>query len=97
MVTLNREVSRDAECLYLKSADENRKAAVGLKGSHVQIGNEVHNTHRPRHKSDLVLLIPQELDHLEKGTLLRLWSWDERYDELNDIFRERIKASMRRN
>lgn len=81
MVTLNREVSKDAECLYLKSADKNRKAAVGLKGSHVQIGNEVHNPHCPCHKRDLVLLVPQELDHLEKGTLLlRLRSWHERYD-----------------
>lgn len=70
MVTLNREVFRDAECLYLESADEDRQAAVGLKGSHVQIGNEVHDTHRPRHKRDLVLLVPQELDHLEERTLL---------------------------
>lgn len=66
-ITLNRKVSRNARCLYLKSADKDRKAAVGLKGSHVQIGNEVHDTHRPRHKRDLVLLVPQELDHLETG------------------------------
>lgn len=68
-VALKHRVSRDAERLYLESADEDRKAAVGLKGSHVQVGNEVHDTHCPRHKSDLVLLVTQELDHLEKGAV----------------------------
>lgn len=81
-VTLNCEFSRDDECLYLESADEDRKAAVGLKGSHVQIGNEVHDTHCPCHKSDLVLLIPQELDHLETAMLLtKSCSWYNKYDK----------------
>ena len=50
--------------VYLQSADEDGKAAVGLKGSHVQVGDEVHHPDCPRHKGDLVLLVPQELDHL---------------------------------
>lgn len=62
--------------LYLESADEDRKAAVGLKGSHVQVGNEVHNPHCPCHKSDLVLFVAQELDHLDWAIKpIRIQSW----------------------
>ena len=50
----------------LQSADEDGKAAVGLEGSHVQVGDEVHDSHRPGHKGDLVLLISQKLDHLQE-------------------------------
>lgn len=50
----------------LQSADEDCKAAVGLEGSHVQVGDEVHDSYRPGHKGDLVLLIPQKLDHLQQ-------------------------------
>ena len=49
---------------YLQSADEYDKAGVRLKGSHVQVGDEVHHAHCSRHKGNLVLFIPQELDHL---------------------------------
>lgn len=72
----NIKIVRSLSILYLESADEDRKAAVRLKGSHIQIGNEVHNTHCPCHKGDLVLFIAQELDHLNWGNkLIRLRSW----------------------
>ena len=51
---------------YLQPADEDGKASVWLEGCHVQIGDEVHHSDRTRHKRDLVLLVPQELDHLRK-------------------------------
>lgn len=38
---------------------------MGLKGSHVKVGDEVHDSHRSRHKRDLVLLITQELYDLK--------------------------------
>lgn len=38
-----------------------------LEGGHVQIGNEIDDAHRAGHEGDLVLFIPKELDHLEKG------------------------------
>ena len=50
---------------HLQSGDEDGKASVGLEGSHVQVGDEVHDSHRPGHKGDLVLLISKELDHLQ--------------------------------
>ena len=49
----------------LQSGDEDGKASVGLKGSHVQVGDEVNDSHCPGHKGDLVLLISQKLDHLQ--------------------------------
>lgn len=55
-------------CKYinnLEPADENGKAAVGLKGSHVKVGDEVHNTHCSCHKCDLVLFITQEFYYLQ--------------------------------
>lgn len=39
---------------------------MGLKSSHVQIGDEIHNSHSPCHKGYLVLLVPKELDHLKR-------------------------------
>lgn len=38
-----------------------------LEGGHVQVGDEIHHPHRPRDERDLVLLVPQELDHLVRG------------------------------
>lgn len=38
---------------------------MGLKGSHVKVGDKVHNSYCSSDKSDLVLLVTQELDHLQ--------------------------------
>jgi hypothetical protein len=41
----------------LQSADKDGKAGVGLKGSHVQVSDEVDYSHSPRYKGDLILFV----------------------------------------
>lgn len=44
---------------------------MGLEGSHVKVCDEVHNSHCPCYKGDLVLLVTQELDHLKHRAHLK--------------------------
>ena len=53
--------------ITLAPGDEGRDARVGLEALHVEVRDEVDDTHRPRDKCDVIKLRARPLDHLQQA------------------------------